>query len=124
MKFCDVCNNMYYIKLADAESDSLVYYCRACGNESDDRDASSFKLDIVIDPQQRRATLALNKYSKLDPTLPRTTLVDCPACSTSDKAGSKRDIIYARTNAKDLTYSYMCPDCDKIWETADLITKN
>ena len=38
MKFCNKCNNMYYIRLSNndkektEESNNLVYYCRNCGN--------------------------------------------------------------------------------------------
>ena len=31
MKFCEKCDNMYYLKLQEADSDQLVYYCRNCG---------------------------------------------------------------------------------------------
>ena len=32
MHFCDKCSNMLYIRLQEEESDSLIYYCRNCGN--------------------------------------------------------------------------------------------
>ena len=35
MHFCKVCENMYYIRLKDDDSNSLIYYCRKCGNEDD-----------------------------------------------------------------------------------------
>ena len=28
MHFCKVCENMYYIRLKDDDSNSLIYYCR------------------------------------------------------------------------------------------------
>ena len=31
MKFCDVCENIYYLKISD-EDKSLLYYCRKCGD--------------------------------------------------------------------------------------------
>ena len=40
MKFCTVCDNMYYIRIngeneeeESAEDNSLIYYCRNCGNK-------------------------------------------------------------------------------------------
>ena len=38
MRFCKECGNMLYIKLSTKESDveSLIYYCRKCGNEEKD----------------------------------------------------------------------------------------
>tara|TARA_Y100000816_G_C26099762_1_gene582599 strand:+ start:2421 stop:2759 length:339 start_codon:yes stop_codon:yes gene_type:complete len=109
---------MYYIKLQEEEGNSLLYYCRACGHEENNDNTVPFSLDVVIDPQERKAGLALNKYSKLDPTLPRTTLVKCPKCPESPD----NQIIYARTDASNLTYTYMCAQCDTIWNTPNRIT--
>ena len=33
MHFCNVCNNMYYIRIDGEDSNKLIYYCRNCGNE-------------------------------------------------------------------------------------------
>ena len=33
MHFCKVCGNMYYLKMADNETDSIIYYCRKCGDK-------------------------------------------------------------------------------------------
>ena len=33
MHFCSNCSNMYYIRINSDDSNSLVYYCRQCGNE-------------------------------------------------------------------------------------------
>ena len=32
MKFCSVCDNMYYMRVDEEKEDQLVYYCRNCGN--------------------------------------------------------------------------------------------
>lgn len=33
MHFCSNCKNMYYIKIDEDNPNSLLYYCRNCGNE-------------------------------------------------------------------------------------------
>ena len=33
MHFCDKCDNMFYIKLSEDSPDSIIYYCKNCGNE-------------------------------------------------------------------------------------------
>jgi DNA-directed RNA polymerase subunit M/transcription elongation factor TFIIS len=33
MYFCSVCENMYYTCIDSENSNSLIYYCRHCGNE-------------------------------------------------------------------------------------------
>ena len=35
MHFCENCGNMYYIELNKNNTDSLIYYCRNCGNKND-----------------------------------------------------------------------------------------
>jgi DNA-directed RNA polymerase subunit M/transcription elongation factor TFIIS len=32
MHFCDKCNNMLYVRLLEEDTDTLIYYCRNCGN--------------------------------------------------------------------------------------------
>ena len=32
MHFCIKCNNMYYIKIDNSDSNKLVHYCRNCGD--------------------------------------------------------------------------------------------
>ena len=37
MRFCDNCNNMYYLTISDKDNvQTLVYTCRNCGNETRD----------------------------------------------------------------------------------------
>ena len=33
MHFCNVCCNMYYIRIDAENTNKLIYYCRNCGNE-------------------------------------------------------------------------------------------
>ena len=33
MKFCKICDNMYYLKLKEDESSEMIYYCRNCNTE-------------------------------------------------------------------------------------------
>ena len=79
MHFCNTCENMLYIRLLEEDSDSLVYYCRNCGvsDQLIDKDNICIsKKDIVI--QEKSYHHNINKYTKLDPTLPRTNNIKCP----------------------------------------------
>ena len=77
MHFCTGCGNMYYIRLT--ESNAIVYYCRNCGNED-----STVTIDnLVVSHTCLRQTggkqiNGVNKYTKLDPTLPRISTIQCP----------------------------------------------
>jgi hypothetical protein len=68
---------MYYIRLT--ETNGIVYYCRNCGHEDD-----TITIDNIVvshtSLQQTGNSHAnmVNKYTKLDPTLPRISTIQCP----------------------------------------------
>ena len=74
----------------------------------------------------------INKYTKLDPTLPRIHNIDCPnfECpsnlnkSNTEEAESKggeskknidKEILYIRYDDKNMKFVYLCANCDTIW---------
>lgn len=67
---------MYYIRLT--ETNGIVYYCRNCGHEDD-----TITIDNIVVSQTSLQTGSnhtniVNKYTKLDPTLPRISTIQCP----------------------------------------------
>ena len=60
----------------------------------------------------------VNKYTKLDPTLPRVNNILCPntdcVTNTEDKP---REVMYIRYDDANMKYIYLCSDCDTIWKT-------
>jgi ribosomal protein S14 len=68
---------MYYIRLT--EGNAIVYYCRNCGNED-----STVTIDNLVVSHTclrqtgGKQTNGVNKYTKLDPTLPRISTIQCP----------------------------------------------
>ena len=94
MHFCSNCHNMYYFKIRDSEegSNSLIYYCRNCGNE----DATLTSENICVSETQLRRseqkfTHMVNEYTKFDPTLPRINTIKCPnqVCISNGGNGQK-----------------------------------
>jgi len=77
MHFCTECDNMYYIRLTD--TNGIVYYCRNCGHEDD-----TITIDNVVVSHtslksgKNQYAHVVNKYTKLDPTLPRISTILCP----------------------------------------------
>ena len=77
MHFCTECGNMYYIRLTD--TNGIVYYCRNCGHEDD-----TITIDNVVvshtslKSEKNQYAHVVNKYTKLDPTLPRISTILCP----------------------------------------------
>jgi DNA-directed RNA polymerase subunit M/transcription elongation factor TFIIS len=77
MHFCTDCSNMYYLRITDANG--IVYYCRNCGHEDDTVTVD----DVVVSHTSLKSgknqyAHVVNKYTKLDPTLPRISTILCP----------------------------------------------
>lgn len=145
MHFCARCDNMYYICIdpgtatPESESDtgsgssgssSLVHYCRNCGHREPVRE------EICVSKLQIKSTAQnygniINRYTKLDPTLPRIGHVKCPnaLCAsnpqTSDSSSGSgsgsgsvpREVIYIRYDEENMKYVYLCAVCDALWST-------
>ena len=134
MHFCIKCGNMYYIKIKD-DTEELVYNCRKCGhtnseliNQLDNLCVSKTELNTnsIVDYSN-----IINKYTKLDPTLPRINNINCPNkdCpsnvedsidgesknNSSTKVKMEKEIIYLRYDDKNMKYLYLCGVCDHYW---------
>jgi DNA-directed RNA polymerase subunit M/transcription elongation factor TFIIS len=124
MHFCSNCGNMYYIRLDEDAPDTLVYYCRNCNHESDTPEALNICVSKTqIKQSQKNFTHIVNKYTKLDPTLPRINTVMCPndTCPTN-KADNPdpREIIYIRYDDTNMKYIYLCSNelCNYKWKAS------
>lgn len=120
MIFCSNCNNMYYIKLLESEKKQLVYYCRKCGNQEDSVDENSVVVSVTnLKKSKQQYNHIINKYTKLDPTLPRVNNIDCPNADcicNKEGSGVKPEIIYIRYDNENMKYIYLCAHCDNIWQ--------
>ena len=125
MNFCNTCNNMYYIKLSDSDNNKLSYYCRNCGSIDNNISTNNICVSkININNNSQKIDLFVNKYTKLDPTLPRTNSIKCPNnnCSSNiegmdDSKKKEREILYIRYDDTNMKYIYMCCNCDFVWKT-------
>ena len=60
----------------------------------------------------------INKYTKLDQTLPRVYNIPCPnkQCKTNEKDyKNPAEIIYMRYDDANMKYTYICTTCDTKW---------
>jgi len=122
MHFCSVCQNMYYIRLTDDDSNSLVYYCRNCGNEDTTLITNNISVSkVTIQSNHEEFNHIINKYTKLDPTLPRNNQIKCPnlECDTNTKE-VERDNIYLRYDEVNIKYLYLCCICDTSWKITNV----
>ena len=119
MHFCSNCSNMYYIRINADDTNKLVYYCRNCGNEDKLLAVENVCVSKTqIKKSEQTFTHIINKYTKLDPTLPRIKNVLCPNadCATNTK-DDEREIIYIRYDDTNMKYVYLCSTCDTVWKT-------
>ena len=128
MKFCSKCDNMFYMKINEKSKtpNKLVYYCRSCGNIDDTLvQEGVVVLETKLKNNEQTFNHFINKYTKLDPTLPRVYNIRCPneSCDTNKNTENKKpaEIIYMRYDDASLKYIYICTSCDKTWKTDDHI---
>lgn len=139
MHFCTVCQNMYYIKLSGENDDKLIYYCRKCGHTDDTITTNSANICVSrtdIKSSTSSFEHIINKYTKLDPTLPRIHNIKCPnihcrsnrsdSPSGATKEGGEHkgkvngnpEIIYLRYDDANMKFVYICSQCDTVWKSA------
>jgi len=120
MKFCNVCDNMYYISINEKNKNELTYYCRNCKNTSDvDQADNTCVLSTNFKNNDDGYNHIINTYTKHDPTLPHIYNIPCPndQCDCNTKDDVKNDIIYLRYDDKKMKYIYLCTLCDITWKT-------
>ncbi len=119
MHFCSSCQNMYYIRIDGENPNKLVYYCRNCGNEDTSLNVDNVSVSkIQLSQGEQKFSHIINKYTKLDPTLPRVSKILCPNedCETNTQ-NKAREIIYIRYDDVNMKYVYLCSMCDTVWKT-------
>jgi DNA-directed RNA polymerase subunit M/transcription elongation factor TFIIS len=112
---------MYYISIDQNDNNKLVYYCRNCGNI----DSTLSTENVIVSKNQLKKSEQefshiINKYTKLDPTLPRINNVLCPnADCPTNKNNEEKEIIYIRYDDTNMKYVYLCSTCDTVWKTEE-----
>jgi DNA-directed RNA polymerase subunit M/transcription elongation factor TFIIS len=112
---------MYYISIDPNDSNKLVYYCRNCGNTDSILSVNNVTVSkIQIKKSEQEFSHIINKYTKLDPTLPRINTILCPnpECATN-VTDEPKEIIYIRYDDKNMKYVYLCCICDVVWKTEE-----
>lgn len=118
MRFCPVCS--YYLFLTQS-GETLEQLCRHCGFKEAMKPTSSEEALILettfhAASGQKQTVRALNDYTKLDPTLPHLKTIPCPNGACPSQADpNTRDILYVKTDAKNLKYQYCCTVCNEQW---------
>jgi uncharacterized Zn finger protein len=112
---------MYYISIDPNNANKLVYYCRNCGNVDETLSVDNVTVSkIQLKKSEQEFSHIINKYTKLDPTLPRISTILCPNvnCKTNTD-DTPREIIYIRYDDTNMKYVYLCSTCDTVWNNND-----
>lgn len=120
MKFCDKCDNLFYLSIDSDNPNKVIYYCRCCGNINTDMINDG---GCIIDTKTTNSNEThdhINEFTKNDPTIPHLYDVLCinKSCPTYTKNAAK-DVLYIRYNEKGLKYYYLCSHCETCWKTND-----
>jgi len=119
MKFCIKCDNMYYIGVNVDDPNKLTYYCRNCRYKDETiTEEGICVLNTQLKKREQKFNHVINKYTKLDPTLPRIYNLKCPnpECKNT-KEDKTTEVIYLRYDDSNLKYLYICTECDTTWKT-------
>ncbi|RZD41218.1 MAG: hypothetical protein CXT73_05360 [Methanobacteriota archaeon] len=126
---------MYYVQIEET-TEELIYNCRKCGHKNTEliNDLDNLcvsKTDLKKDTSS--IDNIVNQYTKLDPTLPRINIIDCPneTCPSNTPNGvdeskkedeaptsfqKEKEIIYLRYDDTNMKFVYLCCVCDHAWK--------
>lgn len=111
MKFCVECGNIYYIKIID---DQMRLVCRRCGHLDEINEKTCVVSGVTTGAaNSRNFSDVINKFTKMDPTLPRINTIKCPNIECPQKSP---EVIYVRYDEENMKNVYLCCECDTIWE--------
>jgi|TARA_B000000475_G_C15993443_1_gene445986 DNA-directed RNA polymerase subunit M/transcription elongation factor TFIIS len=116
MEFCEVCDNMLYVKTN--EDKQLVKYCKHCAFEKIESSNTAIKISQTIYSEDDLLyNQHVNKYLRFDPTLRR--IIDphiaCPNTECSAPP-DKNQVIYIKYDSKNMKYLYVCETCGETWK--------
>ena len=118
MKFCSVCDNMYYIKTNEEDKTHLIYYCKNCYNEEvkDLEDNNCVYISEYTSNESFSYQDHINKHTHLDPTLSRVANIPCTNDDCPTNHGKKdRETIYIKYDEKNMKFLYLCVECKNSW---------
>ena len=120
--FCEKCHNLSYLHLWKPDEDSeetLVYYCKACGNKEDVSQESRCMYTLNFGEYDKSEYLNANKYITHDITIPSiegNQNIVCPnAECVSVKENRSSSVKYIKYDSENMRYLYICKYCGQKW---------
>lgn len=116
MEFCEVCDNMLYVKTN--EDKQLVKYCKHCQFEKIETVNSAIRISqTMYSEDDLLYNQNVNKYLRFDPTLRRIRdpHINCPNSNCSSTPDNNQ-VIYIKYDSKNMKYLYVCETCGDTWK--------
>ena len=118
MEFCDVCNNMLYVKTD--ENKNLVKFCKHCDFSKTDESKTCAKIsETIYTEDDLLYNQSINKYLRYDQTLRRIndSLIKCPNtdCISMIEESKPQQVLYIKYHPQNMKYLYVCDYCGHIW---------
>jgi DNA-directed RNA polymerase subunit M/transcription elongation factor TFIIS len=117
MEFCDICNNMLYMK--SNEDKDLIKFCKHCDFSKVDTQNGCVKIsETMYTEDDLLYNQNVNKYLRYDQTLRRIndSKISCPNtdCETQTKSIDQQ-VLYIKYHNQNMKYFYVCDHCGHIW---------
>ena len=119
MDFCELCENMLYIKIdtADGRFHQLKNYCKNCNYEKNlPNDKSISIIENNYENNDINYQLYINPFIKYDPTLPRINNIKCTNKACSKEKDQMNEVIYIKYDNESMKYLYYCVHCNHFWK--------
>jgi len=118
MEFCDVCNNLLYMKTDDSKQ--LLKYCKHCDFSKIENNLGCVKIsETMYTEDDLLYNQNINKYLRYDQTLRRINdpLIKCPnsTCETHGDSAKQQQVLYIKYHPQHMKYLYVCDHCGNIW---------
>lgn len=117
MEFCDVCNNMLYMKTS--ENKKMLKYCKHCPFTIENQQSGAIKIsETMYSDDDLLYNQNINQYLRFDPTLRRIkdekTKCNKEDC-VSNTGAKEQQVLYIKYDPRNMKYLYVCDHCGNIW---------
>lgn len=116
MEFCEVCDNMLYLKTE--ENGDLVRYCKSCAfTKTTTGTGRAIRVSKTLYSENDMLFVQnQNQWLRYDPTLPRVADKElvCPSATCTGPIDDPQ-CLYVKYNPIQMLYFYCCDYCGHCW---------
>ena len=116
-EFCEICDNLLYMRASENDEATLVKYCKHCSFTKPMEAGQCVKVsETLYSEDQLLYDQFQNKFLRYDPTLPRVRdpALKCPNTECTGPKDSPQ-IIYIKYQSTNMRYMYCCDYCGHVF---------